>query len=63
NCLVAMRPKSILLNLPTTYDVIKHLHNEFIRWIDQLKQDIEVCSLHSKSCMYLSLLCCRQLLA
>ncbi|KAF8232058.1 hypothetical protein L208DRAFT_1064199, partial [Tricholoma matsutake] len=42
NCLVAMRPKSISLNLPTTHDVVKHLHNEFVRWIDRLKQDIEV---------------------
>ncbi|KAF8235081.1 hypothetical protein L208DRAFT_1065881, partial [Tricholoma matsutake] len=40
NCLVAMRPKSISLDLPTTYNVVKHLHNEFVRWIDQLKQDI-----------------------
>jgi hypothetical protein len=28
--------------LPTTHDVVKHLHNEFVRWLGELKADIEV---------------------
>ncbi|KIK00943.1 hypothetical protein K443DRAFT_36310, partial [Laccaria amethystina LaAM-08-1] len=42
NCLVAMRPKSRLHDLPTTHDIVNHLHNEFVRWLAQLKEDIDV---------------------
>ncbi|KAF8478745.1 hypothetical protein DFH94DRAFT_619600, partial [Russula ochroleuca] len=42
NCLVAMRPKTIKADLPTTYNVMSHLHNEFVGWLQQLKADIEV---------------------
>ncbi|KAF8232230.1 hypothetical protein L208DRAFT_1273067, partial [Tricholoma matsutake] len=42
NCLVVMRPKSILQDLPTTHDVTSHLHNEFVKWLTQLKNDIKV---------------------
>ncbi|KAF8224865.1 hypothetical protein L208DRAFT_1308647, partial [Tricholoma matsutake] len=44
NCLVAMRPKSMLQDLPTTHDVVNHLHNEFVKWLAQLKEDIDVCA-------------------
>ena len=37
-----MRPKSISQDLPTTHDVISHLHNEFVKWLAQLRNDIEV---------------------
>jgi len=37
-----MRPKSMLQDLPTTYDVTNHLHNEFVKWLAQLKDDIDV---------------------
>ena len=37
-----MRPKSMLKDLPTTYDVTNHLHNEFVKWLAQLKEDIDV---------------------
>jgi hypothetical protein len=37
-----MRPKTIKADLPTTYNVMSHLHNEFVGWLQQLKADIEV---------------------
>jgi hypothetical protein len=37
-----MRPKSTLKDLPSTCDVASHLHNEFVNWLEQLKNDIEV---------------------
>ena len=42
NCLIAMRPKSALVDLPTMHQVVTHLHNEFIKWLAELKEDIEV---------------------
>jgi len=44
NCLVAMRPKSTLLDLPSTHDVVNHLHNEFVRWLSELQAEIKVVS-------------------
>jgi len=37
-----MRPKAALRDLPTTHDVVTHLHNEFVDWVAQLTKDIEV---------------------
>ncbi|KAF8238335.1 hypothetical protein L208DRAFT_1242783, partial [Tricholoma matsutake] len=42
NCLVAMRPKSNSQDLLTTQDVTSHLHNKFVKWLAQLKNNIEV---------------------
>jgi hypothetical protein len=42
NCLVAMRPKSTLKDLPTTHDVKKYIHNRFVDRLEELKQDILV---------------------
>ena len=42
-----MRPKSTLTDLPTTHDVITHLHNEFVKWLAQLKKDVEVSEFYS----------------
>ena len=42
NCLVAMRPKTTKADVPTTHDIMSHLHNEFVEWLQQLKADIEV---------------------
>jgi hypothetical protein len=42
NCLVAMRPKTTNADVPTTHDVMSHLHNEFVGWLQELKADIEV---------------------
>jgi hypothetical protein len=44
NCLVAMRPKSTLLDLPTAHNVTNHLHNEFVSWLGKLKANIKVIS-------------------
>ena len=40
NCLAAMRPKSSLQDLLTTCNVVSHLHNEFVKWLVQLKNEI-----------------------
>jgi len=37
-----MRPKARLQDLPTTHNIVNHLHNEFVRWLAQLKEDIDV---------------------
>lgn len=42
-----MRPKSNLQDLPTTGDVVSHLHNKFVKWLEQLKNDIKVSHLRS----------------
>jgi hypothetical protein len=43
--MVAMRPKANLLDLPTTHDVAQHLHNEFVKRLAELKEDIKVSEL------------------
>jgi len=43
NCLVVMRPKLTLLDLPSMHDVVGHLHNEFVHWLDRLEVEIKVC--------------------
>ena len=40
--LVAMRPKSTKSDLPTSYNVKLHLHNQFVKHIAQLKLEIKV---------------------
>ncbi|KAF8236928.1 hypothetical protein L208DRAFT_1217724, partial [Tricholoma matsutake] len=42
NCLVTMRLKSMLQDLPTTHDIVNHLHNKFVKWLAQLKEDIDI---------------------
>jgi hypothetical protein len=42
NCLVAMRPKTTKADVPTTHDVMSHLYNECLGWLQELKADIEV---------------------
>jgi len=37
-----MRPKSTLLDLPSTHDVVNHLHNEFVHWMGKLEAEIKV---------------------
>jgi hypothetical protein len=37
-----MRPKTTLADLPTTHDIMSHLHNEFVGWLEEMKADIEV---------------------
>ncbi|KAG2065558.1 hypothetical protein BDR04DRAFT_1032455, partial [Suillus decipiens] len=42
NCLVAMRPSSTKLDLPSTHDVMTYVHNSFIDFFSKLKSDIQV---------------------
>jgi hypothetical protein len=37
-----MRPKTTKADVPTTHDVMSHLHNEFVGWLRELKANIEV---------------------
>jgi hypothetical protein len=36
-----MRPKTTKADVPTTHDVMSHLHNEFVGWLQEMKADIE----------------------
>ena len=42
NCLVVMRPKTKAQELPSAYQVVTYLQNEFLSWINQTKQAILV---------------------
>jgi len=42
NCLVIMRLKTLLVDLPRTHDITVHLRNEFVTWIKHLNADIEM---------------------
>jgi hypothetical protein len=48
NCLVSMRPQATKLDLPTTYNVATHIHNEFVRHLNTLKLEISVGTLCSE---------------
>jgi hypothetical protein len=37
-----MRPKTTKADVPTTCDIMSHLHNKFVGWLQELKADIEV---------------------
>jgi len=42
NCLVAMRPRSTIKDLPSTHDVVVYIHNQFSRHLNSLKASILV---------------------
>jgi hypothetical protein len=42
NCLVVMRPKTKVADLPSVNDIRIFLHNAFVQRLDKLKQDIQV---------------------
>jgi hypothetical protein len=42
NCLVAMRPNAVQQDILSTHDVTTHIHNEFVKWLKELKEDIQV---------------------
>jgi hypothetical protein len=42
NCLVSMRPKTKASELPSSHDIGVYLHNECVRWLEQLRKDILV---------------------
>jgi hypothetical protein len=45
NCLVTMRPKTTKEDLPSAYDVKAFLRKEFVRHIEGLAAEIQVCPL------------------
>ncbi|KIM68362.1 hypothetical protein SCLCIDRAFT_74820, partial [Scleroderma citrinum Foug A] len=42
NCLVAMRPSAIQLDLPMTHDICMYIHNAFVDLLKDLKDNIQV---------------------
>lgn len=42
NCLVAMRLKAGQQDIPSTHNVATYIHNEFVKWLRQLKGEIQV---------------------
>lgn len=40
NVLVLMRPRSISSDLPSSYDVKVHIHNEFVKHMQMVKEAI-----------------------
>jgi hypothetical protein len=42
NCLVVMRLKTTKADVLTTHDIMSHLYNECVRWLQELKADIKV---------------------
>jgi len=46
-----MQPKSILLDLPSTHNVVNHLHNKFVHWVCRLEVEIKVVNIfHGIEC-------------
>jgi hypothetical protein len=42
NCLVAMRPRTLKVELPSSYDIKKYIHKQFIICLKDLKELIAV---------------------
>ncbi|KAF8443713.1 hypothetical protein L210DRAFT_3312990, partial [Boletus edulis BED1] len=42
NCLVAMHPHTKTIDLPSTHDVTTYIHNAFGKFIDRIKNIIQV---------------------
>jgi hypothetical protein len=42
NCLVAMRPKAVTKDIPSTHNVTTYIHNQFVKRLEELKGDILV---------------------
>lgn len=42
NCLVAMRPRTRTKELPSIHGVETHIHNEFVKHLDDLQKRIKV---------------------
>ncbi len=48
NVLVSMRPRSTRSDLPSSYDVKVHIHNQFVRHMQEMKEAIRVSDFRSK---------------
>jgi hypothetical protein len=44
NCLVAMRPRAKIIDLPSMHDVTRYIYNQFVEWVTNLKKKITVSS-------------------
>lgn len=42
NCLISMRPKAVRQDIPSTHQVTTYIHNEFVKWLTEMKSDILV---------------------
>ena len=42
NCLIAMRLKLTTADLPSTHDISTYIHNAFVKFLDELKGQIQV---------------------
>jgi hypothetical protein len=42
NCLVSMRPKTKSSDIPSSHDVGVYIHNECVKWLKQLREEITV---------------------
>ncbi|KAF8224226.1 hypothetical protein L208DRAFT_1076244, partial [Tricholoma matsutake] len=42
NCLIIMRPKMTVANLPTTHMVLDYIHNQFVNHLKKLNTEIAV---------------------
>ena len=52
NCLVAMKPKAVRNDMPSTHDVTTYIHNQFVKWLKELKSDILVSFLNNDHVTY-----------
>jgi hypothetical protein len=57
-----MRPKSMDSDLPSSHDLKVHLHNEFVKHMKELKEEIKVSFFFSTKCKELLLHILRWLL-
>jgi len=46
--MISMRPKSTTADLPSSYDVKVHLHNEFVKYMKDLKESIIVSGFYER---------------
>lgn len=48
NCLVSMCPQATCNDVPSTHDVTTYIHNEFVKFMQELKQSIMVSKIDIK---------------
>ena len=42
NCLIVMRPRTKTKELPTTHDVNTHIHNAFVKHLEELRETFKI---------------------
>jgi hypothetical protein len=48
-----MRPKAVRHDIPSTHDITTYIRNEFVKWLNELKGEIEVNQVKSRQKHYL----------